>query len=112
MSTVTPVNPLAVPAMAPAAPPAAAVAQGPTGAGVAAHPVVSLPQPHAGQSGPHHDGNSHKESEKKPSGAKSGVFGLGFLGLGGSRRRRRGSKRSRRSKKTRKTRGKRKGSRR
>lgn len=106
MSTVTPVNPLAVPAMVsaapPAAPPAAPVAEGSTGAKVAADPVVSLPQPHAGQD----------TSEKKPSGAKSGLFGLGFMGLGGSRRRRRGSKRSRRSrrsKKTRKTRGKHRG---
>lgn len=100
MSTVTPVNPLAVPGSPPPA-------QAPTGAGVAAEPVVSLPQTHAGQSAPQGDG-----SEKKPTGAKTGLFGLGFLGLGGSRRRRRGSKRSRRSKKTRKTRGKRRGGRR
>jgi MYXO-CTERM domain-containing protein len=97
MSTAPPVNPLAVPTVG-------APAEGPTGAGESTEPVVSLPQPHAPQSQPHQDG-----AEKKPSGAKSGLFGLGFLGLGGSRRRRRGSKRSRRSKKSRKTRGKRKG---
>jgi hypothetical protein len=91
MSTVPPVNPLAVPGSAPPA-------QGPTGAGVSAEPVVSLPQAHASQAPPN-----------KPSGAKTGLFGLGFMGLGGSRRRKRGSKRSRRSKKTRKTRGKRRG---
>ena len=120
MSTTPPANPLtpaagnntpaAAPAMVNNAPPAAPVPKGPTQAGVSAEPVIALPQPNAGQSGPKQNASEKKPAAPAP--ANSGLFGLGFLGLGGSRRRRRGSKRSRRSKKTRKTRGKRKGGRR